>query len=202
MVRGDTKARILEAALELFNERGSTAVSTNHIAAAAGLSPGNLYYHFRNKEQIVRAIFARMNEEMERIWRVSADAPEASDAFFAAMQRVQVMLLAYRFFQRELSTLLRRDEALAELYRAVRRQRIAEIEGFIERLIASGAMRRPPTPGSLERLIRAAWIVGDYWLDYLDVEGTPIDEASVGEGIELVIEIFRPYLAQPLSRET
>ena len=45
-----TRGRILDAARRLFNERGTAAVSTNHIAAEAGLSPGNLYYHFADKQ--------------------------------------------------------------------------------------------------------------------------------------------------------
>ena len=56
----DTKSRILDKALELFNERGTANVTTNHIAEALGMSPGNLYYHYRNKAEIVRGLFARI----------------------------------------------------------------------------------------------------------------------------------------------
>ena len=53
----NTHDRILDTALRLFNQSGTAAVSTNHIAAALGMSPGNLYYHFRNKEAIIRDLF-------------------------------------------------------------------------------------------------------------------------------------------------
>ena len=59
----DTKARILDAALALFNEQGTANVTTNHIAEALGMGPGNLYYHYRNKAEIVRALFARIEAE-------------------------------------------------------------------------------------------------------------------------------------------
>ena len=54
------RQRIIDAALMLFNDQGTGAVSTNHIADAAGISPGNLYYHFRNKEEIIRVLFERL----------------------------------------------------------------------------------------------------------------------------------------------
>jgi len=56
MKRASTRQAILTTAIELFNEKGTAAVSTNHIAEAMAISPGNLYYHFANKEEIIRHI--------------------------------------------------------------------------------------------------------------------------------------------------
>jgi AcrR family transcriptional regulator len=52
-----TYDRIIQESLKLFNEQGERNITTNHIAAHLGISPGNLYYHFRNKEEIVYQIF-------------------------------------------------------------------------------------------------------------------------------------------------
>ena len=61
-----TRDRIIEASLQLFNEQGERAVTTNHIAAHLGMSPGNLYYHFRNKQQIIAELFERYAAEAEQ----------------------------------------------------------------------------------------------------------------------------------------
>ncbi|WP_148051082.1 TetR/AcrR family transcriptional regulator, partial [Pseudomonas fluorescens] len=54
-----TRDRILDAALDLFNGRGPDRVTTAEIAEAVKINEGNLYYHFRTKELLVLALFAR-----------------------------------------------------------------------------------------------------------------------------------------------
>jgi AcrR family transcriptional regulator len=54
-----TAERILAAALDLFNRRGEPNVSTTLISAELNISPGNLYYHYPAKEELVNALMSR-----------------------------------------------------------------------------------------------------------------------------------------------
>src|SRR6185295_10690529 len=106
----------LEGALELLNREGGAAVTTNHIAAHLGMSPGNLYYHFRHREEIVRAIFPRIEAE-----GLAATAPPAgrlgAHEFGERHLRGVQTLWRFRFFFRDLNQLLARDGALAAAFR-------------------------------------------------------------------------------------
>ncbi|HLJ78042.1 MAG TPA: TetR family transcriptional regulator [Acidobacteriaceae bacterium] len=60
----ETRARILEAALRTFRERGFEGATMREIAAAAGMATGAAYYYFESKEAIVMAFYQRAQEEM------------------------------------------------------------------------------------------------------------------------------------------
>jgi AcrR family transcriptional regulator len=63
-VKGDqTKALILETALEMFRERGYEQTTMRAIAQKAGVSLGNAYYYFSSKEFLIQAFYQRTHEE-------------------------------------------------------------------------------------------------------------------------------------------
>jgi len=110
------RERVLESALTLFNDQGTGAVSTNHIAEAAGISPGNLYYHFRNKEEIIRALFERLFAAWDETFQLPTDrAPSLADLDAMITANYQ-LIWEYRFAYREQAVLLRNDPELRERY--------------------------------------------------------------------------------------
>ena len=62
-VKGDqTKALILETALEMFRERGYDNTTMRAVAEKAGVSLGNAYYYFRSKEYLIQAFYQRLHD--------------------------------------------------------------------------------------------------------------------------------------------
>src|SRR5690349_13963424 len=107
-----TRERILATALQLFNASGTGAISTNHIADALGISPGNLYYHFRNKEEIIRALFEQQFARWDEGYSLPDDRMPILDDLQQLVRASFVTAWEYRFIYRELIALLRRDPQL------------------------------------------------------------------------------------------
>jgi len=68
-----TRERIVDAALRLFSERGTIAVSMRELADAGGVTVPGLYYHFPSKAELVRAVY-RQRVEREP-WSPPRPAP-------------------------------------------------------------------------------------------------------------------------------
>src|SRR5579883_2121716 len=97
-----TRERILETALSLFNESGESEVTTAAIAAAMNISPGNLYYHFRSKDQIVAALFSRFRAEIERTLLAPESRPAHAEDVWLFLHLVFEAIYRYRFLYRDI----------------------------------------------------------------------------------------------------
>jgi AcrR family transcriptional regulator len=191
-----TRQRILAAAQRLFNERGTAAVSTNHVAAEAGLSPGNLYYHFADKQQIIRALHEQDAAAHEDLWRTGDGAPATLARLRAGLSRAMELAWQYRFLERELIALLRADPRLRASYREVYERRLGQWVAFGEELAARGAIRPPRLPATIRDLAVAIWLVGGNWLSFLEITGDPEDPRQLARGADVVLAVLAPYLPE------
>jgi AcrR family transcriptional regulator len=196
--------RILEGALELLNRADGAALTTNHIAAHLRMSPGNLYYHFRNREEIVRAIFPRIVAEA-----LAATAPPGGPQLTAQefgerhLQGVRT-LWRYRFFFRDLNQLIARDPRLAEEYREYQRLLRAQYRGVFERLMTDGSMRAPEPAEDLDRLVADSMVIWANWIPHL-IALRPRPEITRRDVIEAALHSFlvvAPLLARRFAADT
>jgi len=193
-MKKNTPEVIVTKAVELFNADGSHSVTTNHIARACGMSPGNLYYHFKNKEEIIRAIFARISAEFSESWGEKVLEEEGYPDIVAKSQAMGVLYYRYRFFYLELPSLLAQDTLLAHLYHENEKIKHAIIRRIIHVMIEKKLVKQDFSPAEIETFVSSSWILTDFWLSYLFVSGEAVTPESIMRGMDNYISFLIPYL--------
>ena len=188
----NNRERVLESALSLFNDQGTGAVSTNHIAEAAGISPGNLYYHFRNKEEIIRALFERLFAAWDIAFQLPTDREPSMTDLETMITANYQLLWEYRFAYREQAVLLRNDPELKERYLAVRRRGYEGFAALIDAFVVAGVLTHPADSQELTVLTELCWIVSEQWPVNLELSGQPFDKDGIMKGAALMRWILRP----------
>jgi AcrR family transcriptional regulator len=187
-----TKNSIVQKAIELFNEHGTAAVSLNALSEALGISTGNLQYHYRSKEEIIRAILEVMFNDWNAVYR-EMDTKSFNLNTLRRTLRINFDLVwKYRFFYRELNALLRNDKVLAKRYAAIQEQRLAEQEALTKQMIVSRGVQ-PPSK-LLRNMVLAGWVLSNSWLSYVESTGRAIDETVMDDAVEILVQFYKPYV--------
>ncbi len=186
------KERILAAALTLFNEQGSANVTTNHIAQRLAMSPGNLYYHYRNKEEIIRALFTQLDHAWDQDYAWPDHRPLGLGDVVSMLHVTFETMWRYRFFYRETLGLIHNNPELAVHYRRVRARGLSDTEALLHTLIEEGLLL-PDARRAIPELSVLIRIVTDNWLNFRTLGDEPVDPTDMQAGVGLVLSLARPY---------
>jgi len=160
-----TKERILQLSLQLFNERGERSVTTNHIAAELGMSPGNLYYHFRNKNEIIKELMEQYQKETLEMLALPDDRLLDANDKIRYFQVLSSQLWAYRFLHRDVYHLVENNEDFRKMYPRFAGQVMQQGQKIYKAFVDAGLMEM--TNSEIEALIINLWIVLTNWTNFL-----------------------------------
>src|SRR5690606_20122158 len=113
-----TAERILEVTLELFNRFGEPNVSTTLISAELRISPGNLYYHYPAKDELINALFRRYESALGELLAAAGSVRNVEDAWFF-LHSLFELIWQYRFLYRDLNDLLSKNRLLETHFQSV-----------------------------------------------------------------------------------
>ena len=190
-----TKKKIKKQALELFNENDTFSISTNHIAIAAKISSGNLYYHYKNKEEIIIDIYQDMIEKFEelnsfeKIINSKTPLEELSNLYDLYLD----IFWEYRFIMRDSSVLISTLPKLKEIFIQRQNLRISQIKGLIEYFISKDIFRQMDDDEIL-LCAKLNWFISTYWQSYISIN-EEITKESFKEAKDIIFKInINPFL--------
>jgi AcrR family transcriptional regulator len=159
-----TRERILELSLRLFNEFGEPNITTTVIAEEMNISPGNLYYHFRNKDDIVNSIFAQFEEEIERILQVPNGRRSNIEDVWNYLHFMFELIWRYRFFYRDLNDLLSRNRKLELQFKQILAHKIKVAKQLCVDLRSENSLEANDV--AIDAMATNMVVVATYWLSY------------------------------------
>lgn len=159
----NTKQRILDTAIALFNKTGIQNITSRHIATEMGISYGNLDYHYKNKEALLLAIYKQMRDEM-------SDSYTSADPTTGSFEQIHRLLLhlesfqyKFRFFNLDVLEISRSYPKINRLLKNTFRIRKQQMADMLNQAIADGFFIKS-TEEHIGQLLLSIRIIITFWL--------------------------------------
>ncbi|MBV7298742.1 TetR/AcrR family transcriptional regulator [Enterovibrio paralichthyis] len=191
-----TRDRIIHSALALFNEQGEPNVTTNHIAADLGISPGNLYYHFRNKEEIIHSIFDQYARDLSMGFQPEVPAESDEQRLLAYLDATFQLMWRYRFFYANLPDILSRDAELQQKYLAAQQALKANLFTMLSRFRDTGWLDMDNK--ELESLCSTLKLVASSWIFYQSAQApaAKVTPLVIYQGVLQILNMVSPMTTE------
>lgn len=192
MASRQTRQRILDTSLAMFNTQGEPNVTTNHIADELEISPGNLYYHFRNKDDIIEQLFARFDTRMDEALSAPDGRLPGLEDIWLQLHLVFECIWDYRFLYRDLVEILSRNRRLRIRFARILRRADDNAHTVMRGLSQAGVMRA--SVAELDAAATNILVLATFWLNYAAVRGDKDEQVAIHEGIVQVMMLLAPFL--------
>lgn len=200
MKKPKNRERILNVSVDLFNQSGVVAITTNHIASHLGISPGNLYFHFRNKEEIIRELFDRMCNDTYAVWMPNKKLT-VYDSPIELIERTYEIFWTYRFFHREMYHLRRKDPVLARKWKSHINKTVRLLLATYSHWVKAGVMKKIDDPREMQMIADVVLITSSSFLQFFESPEKPATRRTIRQGVDHILRFLRPYHTEGLQAD-
>ncbi|WP_256646967.1 TetR/AcrR family transcriptional regulator [Thermomonas paludicola] len=187
-----TRQRILDASLMMFNAQGEPNVTTNHIADELEISPGNLYYHFRNKDDIIEQLFAGYEQRMDAALAAPEGRLPGLEDVWLQLHLVFECIWDFRFLYRDLVDILSRNRRLRMRFARILKRADEQAHTVMRGLVQAGVMRA--SASEVDAAATNILVIATFWMNYASARGDKDERASIRDGIVQVMMLIAPFL--------
>lgn len=192
-----TAERILEVTLELFNRFGEPNVSTTLISAELGISPGNLYYHYPAKDELINSLFDRYEKALDELLAASDSVSDVEDAWFF-MHTLFELIWQYRFLYRDLNDLLSKNRRLETHFQSVLQHKTLAVKRMLDGMSRVGSVhidaREAEATATSMVVVLTYWLSFEYVRDPRHALEAQNAQMALMRGAQHVLNLLVPYL--------
>ncbi len=190
-----TRERILETSLAMFNRHGAPHVTTADVAGEMNISPGNLYYYFGNKDEIVGELYAAFEVRLRPLLADPRGREISVEDLWLWLHLLFELMAEYRFLYRDLDDLASRDRMIGIRFGRLLRQGVGTVVELCRGMVEAGAM--VAADREIAALAHNVVLVATYWQSFARIGRPPsegADEYDAGRAAYQVLALIAPYL--------
>jgi len=194
-----TKEKILDKALELFNERGIEYVGVRELAAILNIRVSNISYYFPTKDDLVNELSLQLGELNSKVMKIDPDVTLL--AFLRMLKQVFAHHVQYRCLLLSVVHIMEQNKVIAKRYQQVQSQRTDVIRGNLESLVQRGYLALPQE-NDLDYLVSTISLIARFWISEAVISFRHLSTAQqMHHYLSIIVKMLAPYATQPAKPE-
>lgn len=189
----ETKLKILNNALDLFNAKGVFNCSLRMIAGASEMSQGNLTYHFKTKNEIIELLYFELVEKVDAEMMKLIHMPSVLSLMYHSAGNSMKIFFEYRFLMRDLYLIFKENEKIRMHYMGLQQVRGQQFLMLIDSLVKEEIFRPAIIENEYARFYERMNILSDNWINAQEIVHNTMT-APVDYYKDLLFEVIFPYL--------
>ncbi len=190
----NTREKILNTALTLFNTYGLAKVTLRTIATTMGISQGNLNYHFKKREEIIEALYFQLVRQVDDVFAAMPRTDNDLSELFTMAKAIMENFYAYRFFLLDFVQVVRDNTKIRKHYAKLSALREAQFKAIFSSWVAAGFLRKEILPGEYASLYQRLHILTDFWLSAAALQTPVLTGKSIQRYATVINREIFPYL--------
>lgn len=191
----NTKQRIIDTAVDLFNKDGVQSITSRHIAKEMGISYGNLDYHFKNKEVLLLAIYKQMRAEMSDSYKAADPATGSFEQIYKLLLHLESFQYKFRFFNLDVLEISRSYPKINRLLKNTLRIRQQQMSDLFKRAIEDGFFNKS-TEDHIQQLLLSIRIIITFWLSQGELLSSAKFKKNNRDMSDNIWQLLVPYMTE------
>ncbi len=191
-----TRQKILRAARLLFNQHGVATISQRNISDHIAISPGNLTYHFKKRDDILEALYFELVEVMDEVFSSLEGKEPSLEMLMKLTKGMNKNFFDYRFFMIDFIHIIRSNEKIKKHYVELCKRREMQTAAMFDAFIKSGLMREEQLPNEYKLLYMRLQLFGDFWIASIGTTDEEIMLKHTRTYTEMFMQSAYPYLTE------
>ncbi|MEH6529210.1 MAG: TetR/AcrR family transcriptional regulator [Porticoccus sp.] len=186
---------ILEVSLRLFNEEGEANLSAVDISNELDISPGNLYYHFKGKEEIVAALYEQFETGIVLLLKDTKEAGDTLEEHWLHLYVVLEYIYHYRFFFRNITDLLQKYTGIDNRFRRLVEQQYQSIHTMLKNFLDDGVLATGDAEIRIDQLADNMMLIYTHWFEFQNLRKRQLDQHNfIQSAILQIMTLLAPYM--------